>query len=318
MALAGTRTGTGTDDDPYLYGLTATATVDTGPARAVTINGTAAETGGAPVTLLQSAAAPFSGTVVVADTASGTQQSFPVTQAADGTVQPGQLQLAVVEPDPTYVKSVDGLTAIGGTPFLVLDGVQCTPAGLGDAVATARRRLELSEQRSVEHAFWDGDINGRALGAGPILADPDFPADHIVAGSAGAPVPLVAGVAALELQMGVSYPGTAVLHASRDVAVYAARDELVVQQPGGPLRTPLGSAWAFGGGYPGTGPDHTARKPDEAWLFATGAVVVRRGPVTAHEAFDGRHNVQTAIAERPVVVTVECETWAAYVKLEAE
>lgn len=218
--------------------------------------------------------------------------------------------------DDPGTKAVDGLTLIGGAPFVVFDGITCTPAGLGDVVATARRRLELSEQRLVEEAFWTGRIGGRALDAGPVLADPDMPVEQIVAGEPGAPVSLLAGVAALEQVMGATYAGTAVLHAPRYAAPCAAAAELVVQQSGGPLRTPLGSMWAFGGGYPGTGPTGGDLNPAEVWLFATGAVVVRRSPISAHATFDGGRNVQTAIAERLVVVTAECQVWAAVVNLE--
>lgn len=109
----------------------------------------------------------------------------------------------------------------------------------------------------------------------------------------------VLAVGAVEAALGRT--GVAgVIHASRDLAAAAAHFGLIVNGPGGRLTTPLGNAWAFGGGYDALG----------STLVGTGPVTVRRSSVTARDTFEHRQNQRTAIAERTINVSWELATVA--------
>lgn len=86
-----------------------------------------------------------------------------------------------------------------------------------------------------------------------------------------------------------------VVHASRAMLPYLNK---FVTRQGQSLFTPGGHRWAFGGGYEALGTD----------LVGTGPVVVVRGPVTAAQTIDARHNQYEGIAERVVAVGWEGPT----------
>lgn len=109
----------------------------------------------------------------------------------------------------------------------------------------------------------------------------------------------VAAVGAVEAALGrTGVPG--VIHASRSLAATAAHYGLIVSGPGGRMNTPLGNAWAFGGGYDALG----------TTLVGTGPVTVRRSSITARDAVEHRQNQRTAVAERTINVSWELTTVA--------
>jgi hypothetical protein len=151
----------------------------------------------------------------------------------------------------------------------------------------AAQNLRLLEQSAVEREF-----------AARLLAD------------AGVPVTVAGLVAAVgELEVALAKTNTlGLLHAGAQWAAPAAEAGLAIKA-GTALRTPLGHAWVFGGGYVdgfGGGLGNTlvgTSAPTFGW----------RGEAVVREAFDERHNRFLAIAERVVVIGYEQAVAAANV-----
>lgn len=181
--------------------------------------------------------------------------------------------------DPDLRKT--GLRADNSDPFLPLTvwGYdECGPREWGPLIKErAAQNLRLNEPLLVESDF-----------ATRLLADAAAPT--VVAD-------IIAAVSELEVQLGnAGYIGT--IHASRKFAAYADRFGLIQRTSGAAiLRTPLGHAWSFGGGY-----DDVL----EDTLVATGPVTVWREPVVATDDLDQNTNSKFSLTERNIVVGYEC------------
>lgn len=230
---------------------------------------------------------------------------------------------------PTATKTFDpNSPEIPVLPFAVYATLVCGPFGESVQYMTDKtgERLYCSEQHAAEAAFWLGDV-----GNSPFIAD--------AAGPYGAPVDVSGGlsfatitdaVAALETHAysTVPYGYNAVLHATPAVAAYAA-DAFLLQtaqtgygavwgaKPDEPiLRTPLGSKWVFGGGYPGTGPAAAAPGAGHTFIWITGNVTVWRQPewtAPPREVMDYAHNQWRILTERGYLATFDC--FHAYAKV---
>ena len=93
------------------------------------------------------------------------------------------------------------------------------------------------------------------------------------------------------------------------VAAYAAAEYLVIDD--GPVkRTPYGSIWVFGGGYPGTGDGGAAPPVGGAWIFVTGQTTVWRSPdvfvYPTDQTMDRATNQRRLLAERSYAIGFEC------------
>lgn len=210
---------------------------------------------------------------------------------------------------PPPAKLLDGRAgAVTGEPFWVYLGRNCLD--LDDLDDQARQALLLSEQRAVERTFWTGDQGN----------DPHLAASGavVLAGSAAAAVSVTAGIAALESYLRANYDSLGIIHAPPIVASYASQQS-VVWERSGRLTSVLGVPFAFGQGYAvNTGPDGVAAAAGTAWLYASGDVVVRRGPVRVPqtvEALNRTNNQVAMIAERPITVTLDCVLAAVRVEL---
>jgi hypothetical protein len=206
--------------------------------------------------------------------------------------------------DMTAMAVDTGVPLVSGGPLLIYAGFSCSPVGhLDDAQDRAEAALIMGEQRALERAYWTGSEGNR-----PRLADLACTTLNAVTGTAGA-VSLRAGIAMLEDTLGDEYGGIGVIHAPRGVAVNAATLQLL-RPAGFGLVTPLGTRWAFGGGYAvNTGPDGAPAAAGTAWLYATGGVTVRRGPPVFYggpETLDRAENTLTVYAERLYVITHDC------------
>lgn len=211
----------------------------------------------------------------------------------------------------------DGVPLVEGDPFTIYDGYLCRLPGRADPqelINRATQALILGEQRAVEEAFWTGN-----LGNDPHLADPSAVVVNVTPTPADA-LTVVAGVAALENYLGENYSGVGVLHSPRGVATLLSRDGVITATRTG-LRTVLGTGLAAGGGYVvNTGPDGTPAPDGYAWIYATGAVVIRSGevivnPDTIAAAFNRATNEVHILAERQYVITRECVLAAALVTI---
>lgn len=176
--------------------------------------------------------------------------------------------------------------------FAALSTLRCNAVGyqLPEMRDKVRRRLEASEQATVERALWTGldadgddleilDLSGAAVQI-PAGYDPDSIADV---------------VAALEQYAYTTngYGFQAYIHAPIEVAALAAEAYLVL--PDGQRKvTPMGSIWAFGAYPPGS-------------IIVTGQTTVWRAPeVAAYDAFDPTTNQRFLVAERAYSVAFEC------------
>lgn len=192
-------------------------------------------------------------------------------------------------------------------PFLVYGSVNCGRIGYAaeEFQAMAMRNLADGEQGAVELALWTGeDEAGNPLGITnladtavtvPVAADGDF----------------TAVVAALEAYAyrTAGYGNVAYIHAPTEAASWAADHYLIVKD--GPLlKTPLGSIWIFGGGYPGTGEAGAEPPGGGFYMHVTGQVTVwRAGEVAINpvdQSMDRSTNEVLVLAEREYAVGFDC------------
>jgi hypothetical protein len=267
------------------------------------VNGGAFTTLTSPIVI--AAAPPV--TVVVREVG-GLQRS--VTRTDINPDSPAETQFVfrstqTANPPKTVTEGIGNRTA---EPFVVIGGVACTLIATPDIEQKARDALSSVEERLVEQQFWTVQLANSA---------PALPAG-------GAPVPLTQGVAALEEYLRNNTGWVGMIHSDAYVAPFAARNELISElNPEMVKRTPLWTPWVFGGGYARTGPVGQAAPvgADQAWIYATGSVVIHRGETSVPGGVKGGFSVTTnqdfVIAERTYVVIADCPTAAVLVDLDA-
>lgn len=235
----------------------------------------------------------------------------------------------------TYPGGLNDINGAGGTKTLpACNGVtQASAFAIYGGVATGslghtpeqwRARavniVELAGQHAVESALWTGSAN-----ALPALNDAATP--KVITGQANTTsgaVDMVTGLALAEKYLTDNYAGRGVIHAPRIAAPFFAFQQQIKFEPDQPDRytTALGTRFAFGGGYDGTGPSAAAPPAADTsryfWMYVTGAVMILKGaistPATFAEALDRTHNQVALIAEQPWLVAVDCLKAAILVK----
>ncbi|MGW4718269.1 hypothetical protein [Nocardia sp. NPDC004260] len=216
--------------------------------------------------------------------------------------EPNPCALAHLDPaecgdDPTELDLTEGIGAYPvAPPITVYAGFTCSPVDLDKPKMDARAAAALAgDWTAVEAAVW-GTASLRLM---------DDTTGHETAVLAADPVSITRGVGLLEAYLAAGYAGIGVIHAPREVAAQAAAAQLLATEPGR-LTTPLGNRWAFGAGYPHTGPDGGPADTGTTWLVVTGAVVYRRTGVnhrrTREQSFDRANNVLYAVADRTYAV----------------
>lgn len=192
-------------------------------------------------------------------------------------------------------------------PVTVYAGAECSTIGWSyeEAVEHVRATLELGEQRAVEEAFWRDTLSAQAVDLTP----------------AAGPASIVQGVAALEGCLAESYGGVGVLHVPAGAAALLGCCNVLTRQEGS-LRTLAGNCAVVGAGYSAlnTGPGGIPAEPGTAWLYISGPVQVRRGPIDIvpdgpGASVDYRYNDQRALAERTYVVSTTCTVCAVQVEV---
>jgi hypothetical protein len=221
--------------------------------------------------------------------ACGTTAEFavPATAAAGATT----LECTVEVPPEYPTKTIElGLDPVQGRPFMVYESASCG-VGLDAAEATARadRRLLLHEQYWVEQHFTTTELRGAAV---------DTP-------NGTTALPFLSALGLLEREIAARYGGLGVIHASRDLAPWAAHLN-VAYADGDRQRTELDNLWAFGSGYSTASPTGVAAPDGQAWLYATGPVVIKRSEIQTRTDFSTTRNIRMALAERAYVVTADC------------
>ncbi len=201
---------------------------------------------------------------------------------------------------------------VDGTPFTALLGVECKL--VGTSLQELERRVinafVACEQAAVESIYWTGSEGNTPSLAAPPGTPPAAQCQAL--GTVDDPFTIVGALAAIETFLGDNYCGTGVIHAPRTIAPYAASMNLICGCNAERPTTPLGTRWAFGGGYSvNTGPDGVEAPDGVAWLYVTGAVNIWRSEVWVNPddlryAFNTRTNDVTIFAERKYIVTHEC------------
>lgn len=200
----------------------------------------------------------------------------------------------------------EGINNQTATPFVVISGLSCTLIATQDIGQKARDAFSSAEQRLVEQRYWT------QLGASaPVLP-------------LGAAVqPLVLGIAALEEYLRTTTGFTGMLHSNAFVAPFASQNRIITELNSETTkRTELYTPWVFGGGYARTGPvGQPAPAADQAWVYATGQVLIHRGDTRVYGAGADGFNVTTnqdfVIAERSYVVINDCPIAAVLVDVDA-
>lgn len=201
------------------------------------------------------------------------------------------------------------------TPFHVILGVDCSLPG--NTLDDFRRRLianmQAGAQSVVERIYWTGEQGNTPYLAGPAYDGTPPKGDDDVEVLSATPLTVTGGVAALESYLGANYNGIGVIHAPAGLAPFADRNNLVHGNVGGPLRTILGTRWAFGRGYEvNTGPGGIDAPDGTAWMYATGRVAIWQSPIfipnddDLQASFDRRSNEVNMFAEQTFIVGHEC------------
>ncbi|MFE2995008.1 hypothetical protein ACFXG4_08355 [Nocardia sp. NPDC059246] len=210
---------------------------------------------------------------------------------------PAHTDPALCGDTPTDRELTDGIGFDTADPIVVYAGFTCHAVGISEQQMRDRAAAALAtEWVAVEKTVWSE--TGLRLMSNTV--------GEQTAVLSATPVSITRGVGLLEAFLGASYGGVGVLHAPRAVAAHAATAQLLGSEPGR-LTTPLGNRWAFGSGYPGTGPDGSAAAAGTTWLVVTGAVTYRRTgvtfrPDTMAQAFDRADNTIRSVAERTYVI----------------
>jgi len=176
--------------------------------------------------------------------------------------------------------------------FLAVSTLNCGAVGYTgpELDQKVRRRLETSEQATVEGAFWTGlDFEGNPLDILNLNAE----AEDIPAGYDPGLVTDVIGALERYAYTTQGYGYQAYIHAPVEVAAFAFESGLVLQD--GPRKvTPMGSIWAFGA-YPAGS------------VIVTGQTTLWRAPaIEVYSSFETTTNEMLLVAERAYSVAFDC------------
>jgi hypothetical protein len=216
----------------------------------------------------------------------------------------------------------------GATSFSIYQEFDCAAVGNEEARKVAETALAATESWQVERSFWTGIAGGQPvvfphLAANALINDFTTTAVTIMMQSAAVVVSgagfdanynIDESLGLLEGALADSYNGIGVIHVPQH-AVPALDAWGLIRTSGPQMKTINGNLVAVGAGYPGTSPAGVARTADKTWLYATGAIMCFRAPLTIRpsndvEAFDKSKNTIKMIAERKYVLGWDCGHFA--------
>lgn len=185
-----------------------------------------------------------------------------------------------------------------GTPIVAKGEYNCFNK---DGREESLERLSWAEQRQVENWFYTQNLQAGTVTTpnGVVLT------------------PLTEAVGVLEefLNSAAGTGGTGLLHVSRRAAADVSQDQLGFPNTRHVFSL-AGNRWVFGGGYGRNGPAGNVAGVNEAWLWATGEVVVLRGPVfTVTPPRPNNTNNKPAESFRLYVPIADCPLAAVKVSL---
>lgn len=188
-------------------------------------------------------------------------------------------------------------------------------ANYWDYESIAKNYLELGQQKAVERELWSGAL-AQQQAAVWVTGDHQgeaFPNKWLASTDAtdvtpipGTPVKTKHALALLEKALGDCGLGVkGVIHATCDVASTLGLNLKVKDDA---LITTLGNSVVAGVGYTGSSPAGTLPVGTAVWMYATGPVTVRLGPITAtpddrSQSVDTRVNTVHVYSSRPAAVT---------------
>lgn len=190
----------------------------------------------------------------------------------------------------------EGIGSPSGSPFVVIGGAACTPIADYDWEALGTQALQAVEGPLVERRFWDIQLAN---------STPTLPV-------AATPQTVVDGVALLEEYARATTGFEATLHVSSYLGAHLAAADIITETATETIkRTALHTPLVLGGGYTRNGPTgQAAASPTQAWMYATGSLVVQRGvpfiPGSEAERFNQINNQTFVMAERTYVVIADC------------
>ena len=198
-------------------------------------------------------------------------------------------------------------------PFSIETEFECSTFGFAhrDYEAVAAGFMEQAQQKAIEYELWtgalskqqDADWDSNARGR-------DFPNRWLASDEAvdvtpsGGAVKPKYGLALLEKALGDCGAGIkGTIHMTRDIA-----SVLGLKDKNGVLRTALGNTVIAGTGYAGTGPNGQPPTGTETWMYATGPVSVRLGPIVAtpdqrRQSVNTSNNTVSVYAARSAAVS---------------
>ncbi|MFF8931483.1 cupin [Streptomyces longwoodensis] len=188
-------------------------------------------------------------------------------------------------------------------PVTVYAGATCSTFGMtqDEAVVHATETLRMGEQRALEEHFM---VNALCTMA----------ASNDLTPAAG-PLQVAQGIAVLEGWLAEQYGGKGLLHVPAGAAALLGCCNVVTAPTSGIgcPQTLMGNGVVFGAGYAANvgGATCTQAPAGELWLYVTGPVRVRRGPLdvnptTEAQSIDTRLNDRYVLAERTSVIETAC------------
>jgi hypothetical protein len=228
----------------------------------------------------------------------------------------------------TKAPSTTGIGKMGADPFAVYSFIMCGPVGnpAPEFLERGRRALENGGPRAVESVFWTGSVSttGSPL-VMPHLAEdaqtvgPQGEISQLAASpvTTGAAVSPIKGLGMIEGALADCYGGVGVIHVPRTLIPHLDGAG-VIHRNGDQLVTANGNLVAAGAGYPGTAPDGSEPLGGQVWIYATGSIDIRRGPVNQtpyQESVNMAENSLVIITEQTYVITWDCCLFAAQITL---
>lgn len=219
---------------------------------------------------------------------------------------PGDESPGEESPGETGVKTFCRPDLETADPVTVYSGAVCSAPGFtrDDAIEQARQSLILGREAALEDWFQSG-----VLCQGGVDLTPT-----------GGALSVAQGVGLLEGWLARTYGGVGVLHLPTTVGALLGCCQ-IAHREGARLRTLTGNCVILGAGYDraNVGPGCTPAPDGEAWLWITGAMVIRREavhvvPETDAEQVEIRMNDRRVLAEQTYVVQHTCR--AAGVRVE--
>lgn len=197
-------------------------------------------------------------------------------------------------------------------PFAVGVSVDCSTLGsppdlLAAFRARADRALELALWPTIANELWTG---ARSVAEGWSNRRLASPAADVLSAD---PVSLIEAIGALEDAFGaVSAGDVQLIHVPRKLSAYLDAASLIHTTPGsGRLWTANNSLVIADRGYPGTDPNGDTPEAGVAWIYSTGVLSARLGPVHHPErdladAVAAASNDVAVRAERPAAIGWLC------------